>query len=287
MVRGLIIVICLFISVSANICFADTLSDLTLGIESYKSGNYNDCISKLNTVIKSDPTSVLGYYYLGLAYSKTGKKDLAQINYTKVINLGSDKTLTSLAKKAKSAVKDYSEPETAQKQDETTEEYNPILNDSVVTTQEQTPNPKEKITDNNSKEPNHEPKSEPKTQTSNLKPAKFEFDPNREPTNDEIVNAIRILQKAGLLQNGAAAIVGGTQAQTQQNQQTQYQQSAIQDTRNRQMNSMLMMMNGGNNNMMQMMPYMQNDGKIDPQLMQMMLMQQMMPNFSGGNNDRY
>ena len=56
----------------------------------------------MKEVVKDDPTSALSYYYLGLAYSKTGKNILAVRNYDKVITLGSDKTLIDLAQKGKS-----------------------------------------------------------------------------------------------------------------------------------------------------------------------------------------
>ena len=94
---------------------------------------------------------------------------------------------------------------------------------------------------------------------------------------NEIVNAIRVLQKAGLLQNGATGLAGSYNPQV--------------DAKAQQMNALMMMMgqNGNNNNsMMNMLPLLNNsNGKINPQMIQMMMMNQMMPNFSSGNNNGY
>lgn len=292
MVRDLKIVLLLLLSIiiiSSGVVFADEMQDLTCGIEAYKSGNYTECITKMKSVVQDDPTSAVAYYYLGLAYTKIDEKISAVQNYNKVINLGSDATLVALAKKGKQSIGGEKKVEKIEKQieeiEEVEEEYNPIFNDTVVDSGKQ------------SKPQNQsETKTEPKT-TKVIKAsdyaqkdkaqsgAKFEFDPNREPTNDEIVNAIKILQKAGLLQNGASAITGGNQ-QMSGYQKMPQQAMPQMDSRTQQMYSMMQMMNNGNNNngMMNMMPYM-NGGKVDPQVMQMMLMQQMMPNFGGGNNN--
>ncbi len=279
MVRGfktLLIIGVLFAVMGTSVSYADEMADLTAGIEAYKKGQYEDCITKLKSVVKDDPTSAIGYYYLGLAYTKTDKKISAIQNYNKVINLGSDTTLVTLAKKGKSSLGKTKVTEIEEQIEDIEEEYNPIFNDSAVTTTKQ---PEEKTT---------EPKTTKVIKASdyakpqNNNQAKFEFDPNREPTNDEIVNAIKILQKAGLLQNGAAAITGGGQQQMQQ-------MMPQMDSRTQQMQAVMQMMNNGNgynnNNMMPMMQMMNSGGKVDPQMMQMMLMQQMMPNFSGGNNN--
>ena len=162
------------------------------------------------------------------------------------------------------------------------DDYNPIFNDSVVETGK------------NNSTIKQEPASESKT-TKVIKASEYVQGNNQTssaeagmPSNEEILNAINVLRRAGLLQNGGAALTGGNQYQNPY--QNQMQNNMPIDSRTQQMQSMLMMMNGnngygGNNNMMQMMPYMNNGGKIDPQVMQMMLMNQMMPNFSGGNGN--
>ncbi len=285
MVRDLkktIITMLSVVILSSNLAFAGIMEDITTGIEAYKQGNYTECITKMKGVAKEDPTSAIAYYYLGLAYTKIDEKISAVENYNKVINLGSDVTLVNLAKKGKNSVGTEKKVEKIEKQieeiKEIEDEYNPIFSDTVVDTgkQKQDPVQNEPKTTKVIKASDY---AKAEKQTNN---AKFEFDPNREPTNDEIVNAIKILQKAGLLQNGAAAITGGGA----QMPNRMPQQMPQMDSRAQQMYSMMQMMNNGNNNngMMNMMPYM-NGGKVDPQVMQMMLMQQMMPNFNSGNNN--
>lgn len=262
MVRSLLIMLCLIIGI--NICYAST-DDIATGIEHYKNGKYEDCITTMKSVVKNDPTIGIGYYYLGLAYSKTGKKLLAIQNYNKVINLNSDKTLTELAKQGKNLVGGKNVTAIETQLEDIEEEYNPIFNDSSTSAKTDTPKELEAGTTKVIKASDYANKT---THQQNN---------NAQPTNDEIVNAIRTLQKAGLLQNGVSGLTGNV---------TPNQMPV--DSRTQQMQSILMMMNnnnGNNNGMMNMMPYMNNGGKIDPQLMQMMLMNQMMPNFSGGNNN--
>lgn len=273
--RSIVIsVICMFCFV--NITFAQ--GDLSTGIEAYQSGNYSQCIENMKMIVKDDPTSVVGYYYLALSYTMTGQELLAVQNYNKVINLNSDSTLTKLARQGKATINNSSKIEnqlrdiTEDIKETVEEEYNPILQDGSV---------RESSKDIPEKTVPIQAKTTQVIKASDYKgvsPKPNNNTPNAQPTNDDIVNAIRTLQKAGLLQNGAAGLVNG---------QNNMPMQMPMDSRTQQMNAMLMMMNnnGNNNGMMNMMPYMNNGGKVDPQLMQMMLMNQMMPNFStGGNN---
>lgn len=272
--RSIVIsVICMFCFV--NITFAQ--GDLSTGIEAYQSGNYSQCIENMKMIVKDDPTSVVGYYYLALSYTMTGQELLAVQNYNKVINLNSDSTLTKLARQGKATINNSSKIEnqlrdiTEDIKETVEEEYNPILQDGSV---------RESSKDIPEKTVPIQAKTTQTIKASDYKGVspKPNNTPNAQPTNDDIVNAIRTLQKAGLLQNGAAGLVNG---------QNNMPMQMPMDSRTQQMNAMLMMMNnnGNNNGMMNMMPYMNNGRKVDPQLMQMMLMNQMMPNFStGGNN---
>lgn len=273
------------ISILISVIFGSSVyaqGDLSSAIEAYQSGNYTTCIENMKLIVKDDPTSVIGYYYLGLSYTMTGQELLAIQNYNKVINLNSDSTLTKLARQGKAAINNSSKIEnqlrdiTEDIKETVEEEYNPILQDGSSSAAQEVP-----AETQNKKNPI------PAKTTQTIKASDYARatskpvnNPNAQPTNDDIVNAIRTLQKAGLLQNGAAGLVGGQGG-------AQMPMQMPMDPRTQQMNSMLMMMNnnGNNNGMMNMMPYMNNGGKVDPQLMQMMLMNQMMPNFSGGGNN--
>ncbi|MCR5264966.1 MAG: tetratricopeptide repeat protein [Cyanobacteria bacterium RUI128] len=286
-VKRSIIIVLLSLFCVVGTAVAET--DVSVGIEAYQAGKYQQCIETMKNIVKNDPASVVSYYYLGLSYMKTGQDLLAVQNFNKVINLNSDSTLTKLARQGKAAIANSAKIETQLNditediKETVEEEYNPILEDGGVNNGAGANNA------NNNENPKRVESASVQSQSGGgskvIKASDYAKanpqavnNPNAQPTNDEIVNAIRTLQKAGLLQNGAAGLVNGQNAMPMQ---------MPMDPRTQQMNSMLMMMNNGNgnNNMMNMMPYMNNGGKIDPQLMQMMLMNQMMPNFSGGNNN--
>ena len=252
----------------------DDISDI---IELYKAKKYQECITKSETITKNDPTSVLGYYYCALSYAQLGNKTEAIKNYDKVIALGTNKELVKYAKTGKSKlnVKPPKKQITGADSilDETVEEkpQNKNISDKI----EQSP---QKTTEKKEQPQISESKTQ-KTENNNT---------NKPPTNDEIVNAIRVLQRAGLLQGGLNALMNGNVG----NQPYQQNQNNYMDSRTRELQEMLMMMNSGNNNnynsgndLMQMLPYMQNGGKMSPQMIQMMLMKNMTPDFSSGNNN--
>jgi len=239
------------------------------GIEAYKAGNYELCISKMKDVVKNDPTAAIGYYYLGLSYSKTGKSLLAVRNYDKVITLNSDKTLVNLAQKGKACAggKNITAIETQLEDiEEDIKDGSNVDTSEKLSPAELKAKYEDKIT-----------KPAATSQTSTVIKASDYARQNAQPTNEEIVNAIRVLQRAGLLQNGAAGLAGSANPQM--------------DAKTQQMNALMMMMgqNGNNNNgMMNMLPLMNNgSGKISPQMIQMMMMNRMMPNFSTGNGNGY
>lgn len=281
-----IILLLIFVCNLCSTSFAeDAISD---AIDLYKKGDYKNCIVKANETVKADPTSVLGYYYLALSYSKLSNKEQALKNYNKVISLGSDKTLVNLAKSARNKINDK------EKAKQITG-----VGDMLIDTDEIK---KKELSGEAIVEEKKTPQKEAKP-VAQKQENKQEKQADGQPSNDEIVNAIRVLQRAGLLQGGLGAIPQQQPQQApQQTQQYQpYQQQGqypqqnnnmYMDERTREMHAMMQMMNynnngyGNNNNMMNMMPFMQNGGKMSPEMVQMMMMQQMMPDFSNNNNGR-
>ena len=263
MLRGFVIaLISLFLC--TNISWAESF-DLASGIEQYQSGNYEECIKTMKNVVRDDPAMAIGYYYLGLAYTRTGKDILAVDNYNKVINLNSDQTLTKLAREGKSKIKTNVSLIEEQLEDiEDDIKDNPIYNDGA------------KLSPEELRVKYEAPKKQAEGKSTVIKASDFAAaqNQNSEPSNDDIVNAIKTLQKAGILNNGITPMQAGVMPMPM-------------DSKTQQMNAMMMMMNNNNNNngMMNMMPYMNNGGKVDPQMLQMMMMQQMMPNFSSPQNN--
>lgn len=279
-----IILLCLLVFNLFTVSFAN--DDISAVIDLYKSGKYQECVTKAEVLTKSDPTSVLSYYYMALSYVQLGKKDLAIKNYDKVIALGTNKALTNYAKSGKAklqkekVVKDTEKKVTGadfmlEDVDEEKKACEPAKPEEKPIKVEEPKKPQPVVQ-----------KPSPKTN-------------NGPPTNDEIVNAIRVLQRAGLWQNGnnQPAQQNPQQYQQQAQQYQQQMQQSYMDPRTQELQQMLMMMNSGNNNngysynngndMMQMLPYLQNGGKMSPQMIQMMLMKNSMPDFSSGNNNGY
>lgn len=264
------VLVLLVLIVGINPSFAGDADTIASGVELYQRGDYNGCISTMKASVKNDPTSAIGYYYLALSYAKTGKKLLAIRNYDKVVALNSDKSLTALAQQGK--MKLQGEGVTA------IEAQIKDIEDDVK--EAQVEEKQEHLTPAELRQKYEEKNVSTKkdeAKTSAVIKASDYVNTNRQPTNDEIVNAIRVLQKAGML--------NGMSGMNTMNGMNGYNPQM--DAKTQQMNAMLMMMNnnGNNNGMMNMMPFMNNNGKLDPQMIQMMMMNQMMPNFSSGNNN--
>ena len=260
MLLRILMIILIFCCTSPS--FADNILSVADGIDAYKSGDYELCIMAMKELVKKDPANSLGYYYLALAYSKTGKNFLAVRNYNKVIALGSDKALVDLAKRGKVYIGSGDVTALEAQIEDITEE----IKDSSSFKEESREHTSEAL----------KSKYEEKilNSLSGSQPAKTAKSPNTDngnkpPTNDEIVNAIRILQRAGLLPNGLSGFAGS---------------NYIQDSKTRQLNEMLMMLGQkGNNGVTNMLPYMNNgSNQISPQMIQMMMMNQMTPDFSSG-----
>lgn len=262
-------------SVFANQMTEEKISD---AISLYKNGDYSECIKNLDTIISQDSSYPVAYYYLGLCYAKTHKRDLAIKNYDKVIALTSDKSLKSMAK----AAKDCLGTSGFTGMDAQLSISNNSKAERFVTPEikrEEAPIEKKAI----SQQPkNNDIKKDIK-----------------QPSNAEIGAAIMTLKKAGLW-NGNNISQGDTQQQSadsmKKNQDMMAKMYMQQLTQ--QMNNpayLMMGMNGNNNgmgnmNMMNMLPFMMNqDGKSNPaanqQFIQTMMMSQMMPNFDFSSSD--
>ena len=132
---------------------------------------------------------------------------------------------------------------------------------------------------------------------------------NDMPSNDEIINAVQVLKRAGLNIStempdsstkkfkGSATSTPAKVEEIQEPQTAQVtpQQPTVQPanyyTPDPQIQQMTMMLNNGNNNnsdpMMNMLPIMmQNEGKgMDPQVIQAMMMNSMMNSLNGMNSN--
>ena len=159
-------------------------------IKLYKAGNYSECYIKLNDYVKKDPANALAYYYLAMTSAQLGKKNEAIANYDKTLALTSPNgNLGRYAIKGKTCLKNpdqcqdstYSSP---------LEEF--IRSKNVSVTDEVKSEYERLKIENMMREINRNgdiPASEFK---------EYKDFSSAVPTNDEIVAALRTLQRAGL-----------------------------------------------------------------------------------------
>lgn len=189
---GLLIIVSTF---STAISKTNVSSELAEAIKMYKAGNYSQCYVKLDSAIAKDPGNALCYYYKAISSAQIGKKAEAISNYEKVLSLAPEgNNLYRYARKGKTCL------ETPEKCNETTQESaedrfiksrSAIFSDQVKGEYERLKIDEMRRTINRSDD---------------IEPARFrdykDFSSmnvnDGNPSNDEIVAAIKVLQKAGL-----------------------------------------------------------------------------------------
>ncbi len=175
-----------------NVAGAKTSSNSALAsaIRLYKAGNYSQSYLMLNNIVKKDPSNAVAYYYLAMTSAQIGKKDEALANYSKVISLSPDSKVGIYAAKGKTCIET---PDKCHEENETSaldlfiqSKYGSGFSDEARSEFE-----KKKI-ENLMREMNR---------SNTIEPSKFkeykDFS-GAAPTNDEIVDALRVLQRAGL-----------------------------------------------------------------------------------------
>lgn len=167
----------------------NTSSELTEAIKLYKAGNYSQCHTQLEEIVKNDPSNALAYYYLGMTATQLGRKGEAILNYDRAITLTPrTNNLKRYAEKGKRCL------ETPDKCEDTFAEAKEelfILNKRGGNFSEEVKSEYERLKiENFMREMNRKDVVEPH---------KFKEykDFSSVPTNDEIVAALRTLQNAG------------------------------------------------------------------------------------------
>lgn len=246
-------------------------TQVAMAIQKYKHKNYVGCIQDLSNVIKKDPSSAFSHYYLALSYSQIGKTDEALKEYKNVIDLATNPTLVEYAKtgqrcietpdncvEKKAVVSEMSIDTFIKAGKKTTKDVEDTIKKLELNYQRQKYNA----------EVNSNQRLNSVEQSNSSKKAENN-DNNKQPSGDEIANAIKTLQKVGI--NPFAG------------QNSQYENPEMQ---------MLMGMNANNqnnngfqnNNIMQMLPYImnaENSGKkVSPEFIKSMVMSSMTPDMS-------
>lgn len=164
-------------------------SDMTNAIKLYKAGNYSECYVKLESMIKNDPANALAYYYMAMTSAQLGRKDEAISNYDKAITLTpSSNNLSRYAKKGKRCLETPDKCEDSL-YDTLEDEFIQRKNGSRFTDEVRSNYEQLKI-ENLMREMNRDDSIEPQR-------FKEYKDFSSVPTNDEVVAAMRTLQRAG------------------------------------------------------------------------------------------
>jgi len=164
-------------------------------IKYYKSGNYVQSYLACEDIVKKDPSNALAEYYLAMSQVQLGNKDAALSAYEKVMMLSPNGILGRYAKKGKKCLETPElchEPDKDEMENETAEDkFIKGAFGSGFSIKARGVHEREQIEDLR-REINR---------NQDIPPQKFkdykDFS-TYEPNNDDIVAAIRILQRAGL-----------------------------------------------------------------------------------------
>ncbi|MBR6126398.1 hypothetical protein IKQ21_01810 [bacterium] len=184
----------MILSLTISSTYAKTTSNSSLAsaIKLYKSGNYTQAYLAFQNIVSKDPSNAVACYYLAISSVQVGKKEEAIENYTKVIELSTNRQLTNYAKKGKICIED------AEKCSDSFDDGDTDIDKFVksrfgtgFSNEARSEFEKQKI-ENLKREINR---------NGEISPSKFreyrDFS-SELPTNDEIVSAMRVLQQAGL-----------------------------------------------------------------------------------------
>lgn len=194
-ILGLLSVLILITSV--NVAYAKvkaTSPETAQAIKYYKSGNYTQAYVACSQIVKKDPSNALAQYYLAMTYAQLGKKEEAIYTYDKVIGLSDRSVLGKYAKKGKRCLEQPSachEPDVKPIEESPEDRFIKGAYGSGFSEKARGVHEREKI-ENLKREINR---------NEEMSPDKFrgykDFS-SYAPTNDEVVAAIRTLQRAGI-----------------------------------------------------------------------------------------
>lgn len=240
----LIVLSTIIVMSNIGLAFAKTSSNgsLSSAIRMYKAKNYSQCYITLSDIVKKDPSNAVAYYYLAMSSAQIGKKDEAIANYQKVIDLSPNGRLNLYATKGKTCLET---PDKCNEQDAVSELDNFVQSKfgSGFSDKARSEYEKQKI-DNMMREMNRKDEITP----SRFKEYK-DFS-SEVPSNDEVVEALRVLQRAGISNSFPSSEIAG-----------------------------LYFMNSESNPYEMMNSLIGRDGNLNPQFIQSLLTEQMSTNF--------
>ncbi len=249
---------------------------LQSAVRKYQEGNYSGCLQEMITLAKIDKANPVVYYYMGMAYTQVGNKDQAVKAYEAVIKLNAERTLTEYALRGRDCLVDgpACSPEGEESADEGLEEFvkSPYGNGLAEEINEEN---RQKELENIQKTINENHRLDrqdlERIQEFDSKSSTPAENKVAEVTNEEVLAAIETLKKAGV-----TVSVNPYQATPMNDEYSQL--------------SMLLGNNNSNNNsMMNMLPYLMGQNgnqKIDPQMLQSVMMNSMITDFTFTDKDK-
>lgn len=267
-VFALLITVCL-----ASAAFADDAL-LMKGIKSYKEGDYLGTVQTMELVVKDSPGKALAHYYTAMAYVQLGKLSEAMAAYNKVISLDPNSQLANYAEMGKQRLLPPKEEKSLLEGDLLKGIQNSLYSDKVEkdSKKRQLELIKDKVNSGQAPTPKDYKDLD-------------DFTPkymNKTPTPEQVAEAYKVLSQAGINPYGN---VGMNAAMNPEMLQLSLMTGGMGGGAgmNNSMNllPMLMMMQQGNGN---------NGNNINPQAIQAMMSNMLMPNMMdmyGSSNDRY
>lgn len=252
------------ISFAANDKTVIPSSFLYQAVNKYKQKNYTGCIQDMEYIIKKGKATDIAYYYQAISYAQLGMNDKAKEAYEAAIRLSSDKTLVDYANQAVICIDDSTQCDSNLDEADITKfiKSDKFMHDDV----------QQGLQKNALDRVKSEINSDSRPDDNDLK----YLNQNNEPTDKEIADAVRTLSKLGI-----NPIASNGYSMWGQNPEMM------------QMNALMGNQNNNNNNMMNLIPMisaMQSapDGKnkINKEFVQAYMINQMLPSFNFGNNDK-
>lgn len=259
-------------------------ANLKSAMAKYKAGNYTGCLQELFSLTQKEPSNAMAYYYMAMAYTHIDREADAIEAYEKVLSLNPNEFLAEYALKGRDCLTGGPACQEEEAQEELSDldkfiqapygnGLSPELNEEVkqkeLTNIKETINKKEQMEE---KDIDKIKKFDDKYESLSDEPVKI-----AQVSDEEVLKAVQTLKDAGLNVT--------VQQENPYAGMTQYQ--------NPQMAEMSMLLGGNNNNngnnMMNMLPMLMSQAQkgenIDPRLMQAVMMNSMMSDFSYANNN--
>lgn len=264
-VFALLITVCL-----TSAAFAEDAL-LMKGIKSYKEGDYLGALQTMEQVVKESPGKALAHYYMAMAYVQLGKSAEAIAAYDKVIFLDPSSQLASYAEMGKQRLLPPKEEKSIIEGDLLKGIQNTLYSDKVEkdTKKRHLDLIKDKVNSGQSPTPKDYKELD-------------DFTPNylnKTPTPEQVAEAYKVLSQAGINPYGNAGMNAAMNPEMLQlSLLTGGRDGGAGMNNSMNMLPMLMMMQQGNSN------------NINPQAIQAMMSNMLMPNMMdmyGSSNDRY